>query len=102
MTGLLQARATADRDPMALVELVINSLSQKSDKIKILSKILPRILTLGEVEQGALLVVGNEANRLTAVIKQKLPDEVIRQFTTGGELGQQLLAGKQIYLTSQR
>jgi transcriptional regulator with GAF, ATPase, and Fis domain len=102
MTGLLQARATADRDPMALVELVINSLSQKSDKIKILSKLLPRLLTLGEVEQGALLVVGNEANRLTAVIKQKLPDEVIRQFTTGGELGQQLLAGKQIYLTSQR
>ncbi|MBE7555768.1 MAG: GAF domain-containing protein [Anaerolineales bacterium] len=89
------------RDPLILMELVINSLGQKSDKIKILSEILPRILALGEVEQGALLVVGNEAHQLTAVIKQKLPDEVIRQFTRE-ELGQQLLAGKQVYLTSQR
>jgi len=113
MTELLPARGTTipsdtgnqitppDRDYLALMELVINSLGQKSDKLKTLSKILPCILTLGEVEQGALLVVGNEANRLTAVIKQRLPDEVIRQFT-GGELGQQLLAGKQVYLTSQR
>jgi GAF domain-containing protein len=83
------------------MELVIGSLGQKSDKIKILSEILPRILALGEVEQGALLVVGNEAHQLTAVIKQKLPDEVIRQFTREG-LGQQLLTGKQVYLTSQR
>jgi transcriptional regulator with GAF, ATPase, and Fis domain len=83
------------------MELVINSLGQKSDRIKILSKLLPRILTLSEVEQGALLVIGNEAQRLTAIIKQRLPDEVIRQFT-GGELGQQLLAGKQVYLTAQR
>jgi hypothetical protein len=107
MTESLQARGTTipsdtghqitrpDRDSLALMELVINSLGQKSDKLKTLSKILPCILTLGEVEQGALLVVGNEANRLTAVIKQRLPDEVIRQFT-GGELGQQLLAGKQV------
>ncbi len=90
-----------DHDPLVLMELVINSLGQKSDRIKILSKMLPRVLSLGGVEQGALLVVGNEARRLTAVIKQRLPDEVIRQFT-GGELGQQLLAGKQVYLTSQR
>lgn len=89
------------RDPLTLMELVISSLGQKSDKIKILSQILPRILALGEVEQGALLVVGNEARQLTAVIKQKLPDEVIRQFT-GEELSRQLLAGKQVYLTSQR
>ncbi len=113
MNTLSQARATTilsntgnqlpspDHDPLALMELVLNSLGQKSDKIKILSKILPRILTLSEVEQGALLVIGNEAQRLTAIIKQRLPDEVIRQFT-GGELGQQLLAGKQVYLTSQR
>lgn len=90
-----------DHDPLVLMELVINSLGQKSDRIKILSKMLPRVLSLGGVEQGALLVVGNEARRLTAVIKQRLPDEVIRQFT-GGEPGQQLLAGKQVYLTSQR
>jgi GAF domain-containing protein len=113
MTELLPARGTTipsdtghqiispDRDSLALMELVINSLGQKSGKLKTLSKILPCILTLGEVEQGALLVVGNESNRLTAVIKQRLPDEVIRQFT-GGELGPQLLAGKQVYLTSQR
>jgi GAF domain-containing protein len=89
-----------ERDPLVLMEQVINSLGQKSDKIKILSKLLPRILVLGEVEQGALLVVGNEAHRLTAAIKQRLPDEVIRQFT-GEQLGQQLLAGQQVYLTSQ-
>ncbi|GIK37745.1 MAG: hypothetical protein BroJett011_15780 [Chloroflexota bacterium] len=113
MATLSQPRATSNpsstsdqttppgRDPLVLMELVINSLGQKSDKIKILSEILPRILALGEVEQGALLVVGNDAHQLTAVIKQKLPDEVIRQFTRE-ELGQLLLAGKQVYLTSQR
>ena len=113
MTTSSQGRATTNlsgsgnqiissgRDPLALMELVISSLGQKSDRIKILSKILPCILTLGKVEQGALLVIGNEAHRLTAVIKQRLPDEVVRQFT-GEELGQQLLAGQQVYLTSQR
>lgn len=92
---------TSGYDPLALMETVISRLGQKSDKIKILSEILPCILALSGVEQGALLVVGNEANQLTAAIKQKLPDEVIQQFTREG-LGQQLLAGQPIHLTLQR
>jgi GAF domain-containing protein len=88
-------------DQMALMELVINTLGQKSDKIKILSQVLPYILSLCQVELGALLVVGNEAKRLAAVIKKGLPDEVIVRFT-GGPLGEELLTGKQVYLTAQR
>lgn len=92
-------QAKSERDYLAVMEGVINTLAQRADKMKILRQLLPYALSIGEVEMGALLVVGDQANHLTVVVRQGLPDEVLQQLTLG-DLGRDLLAGHLLHLTS--
>lgn len=92
---------------VAILEAVIDSVSQKADKAKILAGLLPYALALCEAESGGFLVVGDEklpqngkANHLIAINRQNLPDEVIR-YLMKGPAAQQLLSGRTLWLQSQ-
>lgn len=89
----------SESDYLMVMEAVINTLAQRADKMKILRQLLPYALSISEVEMGALLVVGDQGNQLTMVVRQGLPDEVLQQISLG-DLGQDLLTGQLLHLTS--
>ncbi|MBI1880682.1 MAG: GAF domain-containing protein [Chloroflexi bacterium] len=102
----------AENSYTAILEAVIAALGQMSNKTKILASTLPYALAIGEVELGALLVIGDgtsrqasargdsKANKLSVVAKHGMPDEVIRQLTTSN-LGQPLLTGQRLWVEPQ-
>lgn len=96
-----------DHDFVAILEAVLDSVSQKVDKAKILSGLLPHALALCEAESGGFLVVGDEKNpqngkasQLIVVNRHDLSDEVLK-YLIKGPLAQQLLAGKTLWLQPQ-
>jgi GAF domain-containing protein len=82
------------------MEHVIQTISHRSDKIKILANVLPQILAIGQVELGALLVIGDEMNSLNVVVRRGMPNEIIKQLTKG-KLGQTLLQREQLFIQPQ-
>ncbi len=93
----------ASRSYLAIIETVMAIIDQEADTMKALSDILPYALAVSEVEVGALLVSNENINahpgttKLTLVAKQELPDEIVEELTTG-ELGTQLLVGRQLWI----
>lgn len=96
-----------DQEFVTILESVIGTVSQKTDKTKILGGLLPHALAVCEAESGAFLVVGDEtnlhngkANHLIVVNRQEMPDEIIKHLIKG-PLTQQLLSGQTVWLQPQ-
>lgn len=84
-----------------VIEQLITSIGQETDKKKVLGLILPCALAISGSEVGALLVTDDEQKRLKAVVRQGLPGEVIEQLTTG-DLANLLLIGQRLWVKSRR
>lgn len=75
-------------------------MEQETDQNKVLETILPYALTISQAEIGAFLVADDESDHFNPVAKQEMPDEMIKQLTTG-DLGRLLLMGKQLWMKPQ-
>lgn len=119
MTGEVGPAAIAysQNSHLAIIEAVIDTISQKVEPIQTLKAILPYALALTETEVGALLVVDTEThhsahrpgesagaraggNSFIGVAWQGLPGGLMQDLT-GGELAHQLVQGQPIYLKPQ-
>ena len=87
--------------PLTTIEQVLNLISQRHDKVKILKAILAYALELSQAEFGVLLVVNNNAENMVVVAKQGMPNEVIKQMTKG-ELGRLMLSGQWVRIEPER
>jgi GAF domain-containing protein len=81
----------------AIIERMIAKIGQETDRRKILAAILPYALAISQVELGALLVASDEPDNLNAVARKGMPDEVVRQLTSG-DLGRLLLMGRKLWV----
>jgi transcriptional regulator with GAF, ATPase, and Fis domain len=84
-----------------VIEQLITSIGQETDKKKVLGLILPCALAISGSEVGALLVTDDEHKKLRAVVRQGLPGEVIEQLTSG-DLANLLLIGQRLWVKSRR
>ena len=84
-----------------VIEQLITSIGQETDKKKVLGFILPCALAISGTEVGALLVTDDEHKRLRAVVRQGLPGEVIEQLASG-DLANLLLMGQRLWVKSRR
>lgn len=82
-----------------LEEAIIN-LSQRTDPIKTLARVLTNALALSGLEVGALLVVSDERKHMNVIVRRDIADEIVQQLTEG-ELSKILLSGQQIWLEPQ-
>jgi transcriptional regulator with GAF, ATPase, and Fis domain len=87
-------------DGIVILAKVVTAISEETDKQKILASVLPHALTISQSEMGVFLVVGDESERLNAVVRQEMPDELVNQLTQGN-WGKVLLEGKQLWLKPQ-
>ncbi len=84
-----------------VIEQLITSIGQETDKKKVLGVILPCALAISGTEVGALLLTDDEHKRLKAVVRQGLPGEVIEQLASG-DLANLLLMGQRLWVKSRR
>ena len=84
-----------------VIEQLITSIGQETDKKKVLGVILPCALAVSETEVGALLVTDDEQKRLKAVVRHGLPGEIIEQLANG-DLANLLLMGQRLWVKSRQ
>ena len=82
---------------LVVLEQLITAIARETDKKRILGMILPSALAISQTELGALLITDDKQNNLNAVAKQGLPNEIVKQLTTG-ELGNLLLMGQRLWM----
>jgi transcriptional regulator with GAF, ATPase, and Fis domain len=82
---------------LLMIETLITQIGRESDRKKILGAVLPCALTTSGLEIGALLVADDEPDKMSAVVRRGMPDEIINQLTQG-DLGRLLFMGQRLWI----
>lgn len=82
---------------LAMIETLLTQIGRESDRKKILGAVLPGALAISGLELGALLVADDEPDKMSAVVRRGMPDEIINQLTKG-DLGHLLFMGQRLWI----